>query len=98
MPDTAAVVHKRAKLTEKDNYSTWSVSTEMALKRFKAWKVIKDAAPAQPDFYDDDAKARDTACRDWLLETLEEAEVITQKVTANRKKFRRHYSYSTFHL
>jgi hypothetical protein len=45
MPDTAAVIYKRVKLTEKDNYGTWSVSTEMALKRLKAWKVIKDIAP-----------------------------------------------------
>jgi hypothetical protein len=77
MPDTAAVVYKRAKLTGKDNYGTWSVSTEMALKRLKAWKVIKDAAPVQPDFYDDNTETRDTACKDWLLETFEEAEVIT---------------------
>jgi hypothetical protein len=45
MPDAAAVVYKRAKLTSKDNYGTWSVSTEIALKRLKAWKVVKDTAP-----------------------------------------------------
>jgi hypothetical protein len=29
-------VRKRSKLTEKDNYGTWSVSTEKALKKLKA--------------------------------------------------------------
>jgi hypothetical protein len=42
-----------------------------------SWKVIKDAAPAQPNIYDNNTEARDTAYRDWLLETFEEAEVIT---------------------
>jgi hypothetical protein len=81
---------KRARLTGKDNYGTWSVSTEMALKRLKAWKIINGVQPVTPDFYDDNVAAQDIACREWLLETFEEEGVTPQKVAANRKKFRKH--------
>lgn len=90
MPDIDSVIQKRAKLTGKDNYGTWSTSAEMALKRLKAWKVITGIVPVAPDFYDKDPQALDVACREWLLEKLEDNEVTAQKVTANRKKFKKH--------
>jgi len=70
-------IQKRSKLTGKNNYGTWSVSTEMALKKLKAWKVINGEAPVVPDFYDDDAQALNAACKEWLLETYEEEEVTS---------------------
>jgi len=81
---------KRFRLTGKDNYGTWSVSAEMALRKLKAWKVINGATPVESDFYDDDFTALDAACKEWLLKTLEEAEVTIQKVIFNRKKFKQH--------
>ena len=59
----------------------------MALNKLKAWRVINEEAPVKPDLYDD--AALDTACKEWLLETLEEEEVTGQKVISNRKKLRR---------
>jgi hypothetical protein len=91
MSEAKTKPYTRAKLTGKDNYGTWKVSTEMALKSLKAWKTITGTPPVAPQvYYDDDTAARDEACREWLLETLEDAEVTTQKVAANRKKFRKH--------
>jgi hypothetical protein len=90
MTTTTNDTHKRARLTGKDNYGTWSVSTEMALKKLKAWKTINGVTPVTPDFYNDDVAAQDAACKEWLLETHEDAEVTAQKVTANRKKFKKH--------
>jgi hypothetical protein len=81
---------KRARLTGKDNYGTWSVSTEMALKKLKAWKVINGKAAVDPNNCLDGSDDLNDACKEWLLETLEDSEVTTQKVTANRKKFRKH--------
>jgi hypothetical protein len=49
----ATETHKRARPTGKDNYGTGSVSTEMALKKLKAWKIINGVRPVTPDFYDD---------------------------------------------
>jgi hypothetical protein len=90
MPDQIKI-QKRAKLTGKDNYGTWSTSTEMALMRRKAWKVITGVPPPTPEsFGDKDTEKLDAACREWLLETLEDNEVTSQKVTANRKKFKKH--------
>jgi hypothetical protein len=89
MTTTITETHKRARLTGKDNYGTWSVSTEMALKKLKAWKIINGVTPVTPDGYDDNPEALTAACREWLLETLEEDEVTTQKVTSNRKKFKK---------
>jgi Zn-dependent oligopeptidase len=83
MTTTTTETHKRARLTGKDNYATWSVSTEMALKKLKAWKIINGVTPVTPDGYDDNPEALNAACREWLLETLEEDEVTTQKVTSN---------------
>jgi len=83
-------LHKRSKLTGKENYGTWSVGTEMALKTLKAWKIITGVTPATPDCYDDNPEALNAACKEWLLETLEEEEVTTQKITSNRKKFKKH--------
>jgi len=68
----------------------WSVSTEIALKMLKAWKIINGVTLVTPDSYDDNPEALNAACREWLLETLEEDEVTTQKVTSNRKKFKKH--------
>jgi hypothetical protein len=90
MADIETTVRKRSRLTGKDNYGTWSVSTEMALKRLKAWKVINGEVPVAPDFYDDDPQELNAACKEWLLETSEEDDVSTQKVTSNRKKFKKH--------
>lgn len=56
-----------------------SVSTKLAMKRLKAWKVINDARPIAPDFSTTD-EALDVACKAWLLETLEEGEVTTQTI------------------
>jgi hypothetical protein len=81
---------KRSKLTGKDNYGTWSVSTEMALKKLKAWKIINSVTSVTPHCYDNNSEALNAACKEWLLETLEEEEVTTQKITANRKKFKKH--------
>jgi transposase InsO family protein len=83
-------LHKRSKLTGKDNYGTWSVATEMALKTLKAWKIITGVTPATPDCYDDNPEALNAACKEWLLETLEEDDVTAQKITSNRKKFKKH--------
>ena len=80
---------KRAKLTSKDNYSTWSVSTKIALKQLKAWKVIAGERPRTPESFED-TETLDAACKEWLLETLEDNEVTPQKVVANRKKFKKH--------
>ena len=88
MPDQIKI-QKRTKLTGKDNYGTWSTSTEMALMRHKAWKVITGEKPPTPESYEDTEKL-DAACKEWLLETLEDQEVTTQKVVANRKKFKKH--------
>ena len=88
MADIETTVRKRPKLTGKDNYGTWSVSTEMALNKLKAWKVIDGATPITPDSYN--TVALDAACKEWLLETLEEGEVTAQKVTSNRKRFKKH--------
>jgi gag-polypeptide of LTR copia-type len=90
MAETETMVRKRSKLTGKDNYGTWSVSTEMALKKLKAWKVINGEAPVAPDFYDDDPQALNAACKEWLLETYEEEEVTLQKISSNRKKLKKH--------
>jgi len=79
-----------ARLTGRDNYGMWSVSTEIALKTLKAWKIINGVTLVTPDSYDDNPEAINAACREWLLETLEEDEVTTQKVTSNRKKFKKH--------
>jgi len=49
MTTTITESHKRARLTGKDNYGTWSVSTEMALKKLKAWKIINGVTPVTPD-------------------------------------------------
>ena len=38
MITTITETHKRARLTGKDNSDMWSVSTEMTLKKLKAWK------------------------------------------------------------
>jgi hypothetical protein len=65
----------------------------MALKKLKAWKVINGEAPVALDFYDDDPQALSAACKDWLLETSDEDDVSTQKVTSNRKKFEKHHIY-----
>jgi hypothetical protein len=67
-----------------------SISTEMALNKLKAWRVINEEAPVKPDFYDNNDTALDAACREWLLETIEENGVTAQKVTSNRKKFKKH--------
>jgi hypothetical protein len=90
--DHESVVQKREKLTGKENYGTWKTSTEMALMRLKAWKVITDDAPVTPDSYDDDPEALSVACKEWLLETHGDHEVTAQKVTANRKKFKKRLS------
>jgi hypothetical protein len=45
MADPETAVWKRPKLTGEDNYGTWSVSTEMALMKLKAWKVIDGEVP-----------------------------------------------------
>jgi hypothetical protein len=90
MTTTTNDTHKRARLTGKDNYGTWSVSTEMALKKLKAWKTINGVTSVTLDFYNDDVAAQDAACKEWLLETYEDAEVTVQKVIANRKKFKKH--------
>ena len=82
------LVQQRSKLTGKDNYGTWRISTEMALNKLKAWRVINEEAPVKPDFYKSDA-ALDAACKEWLLETFEEEEVTGWKVISNRKKLRR---------
>jgi len=63
---------------------------ETALKKLKAWKIINSVTQVKPDGYDDNPEALNAACREWLLETLEEDEVTTQKVTSNRKKFKKH--------
>jgi hypothetical protein len=81
-------LRQRSKLTGKDNYGTWRISTEMALNKLKAWRVINEEAPVTPDFYKNDA-ALDGACKEWLLETFEEEEVTGQKVISNRKKFKK---------
>jgi hypothetical protein len=62
----------------------------MALNKLKAWRVINEGAPVKPDFCDNDDTALDTACKEWLLKTVEESEVTPQKVTGNRKKFKKH--------
>jgi hypothetical protein len=43
-----------------------------------------------PDFYDDDPQALNAACKEWLLETYEEEEVTLQKISSNRKTFKKH--------
>jgi len=58
------------------------------LNKLKAWRVINEEAPVKPDLYDD--AVLDAACKEWLLETLEEEEVTEQKVISNRKKFKKH--------
>jgi hypothetical protein len=60
----------------------------MALNKLKAWRVINEEAPVKPDLYDD--ATLDAACKEWLLEMLEEEEVTGQKVISNRKKFKKH--------
>lgn len=60
----------------------------MALNKLKAWRAINEEAPVKPDLYDD--TALDAACKEWLLETLEEEEVTGQKIISNRKKFKKH--------
>jgi len=82
------LVQQRSKLTGKDNYGTWRISTEMASNKLKVWRVINEEAPVKPDLYDD--AVLDAACKEWLLEWLEEEEVTGQKVTSNRKKFKKH--------
>ena len=89
MPDQPKT-QERAKLTGKDNYGTWSTSTEVALMTHKAWKVINGKEPPTPESFENDSKSLDAACKEWLLETLEKDEVTTQKITANRKKFKKH--------
>ena len=89
MPDQQIKTQKRAKLTGKDNYTTWSVSTKIALKQLKAWKVIDGQRPETPESFED-TELLDTACKEWLLETLEDNEVTTQRVVSNRKKFKKH--------
>lgn len=59
-------------------------------EKFKAWKIINGVRPVTPDSYYDDVTTQDEACQEWLLETLEEKEVTAQKITTNRKKFRKH--------
>jgi hypothetical protein len=51
-------------------------------------KVINGEVTVAPDFYDD-AQVLNTACEEWLLKTYEE-EVTLQKVTSDRKKFKKH--------
>jgi hypothetical protein len=53
-------------------------------------RVINGEAPVAPDFYDDDPQALSAACKEWLLETGDEDDVSTQKITSNRKKFKKH--------
>jgi hypothetical protein len=53
-------------------------------------RVINGEAPVAPDFYDDDPQALSAACKEWLLETGYEDDVSTQKITSNRKKFKKH--------
>ena len=89
MPDHQKNQQKRAKLNGKDNYVTWSVSTKIALKQLKAWKVIDGERPSTPESLEDTEKL-DAACKEWLLETLEDDEVTPQKIVANRKKFKKH--------
>jgi len=68
---------------------TWSTSAEMALKRLKACKVITSKVPVVPDFYDEDPKVLDVACKEWFLGTLEDDEVTTHNIITNRKKFKK---------
>src|SRR2546423_7036698 len=89
MRDQQIKTQKRAKLTGKDNYNTWSVTTKIALKQLKAWKVIDGERPNTPESFQD-TESLDAACKEWLLETLEDNEVTTHKVVANRKKFKKH--------
>ena len=90
MADIETTNKKRSKLTGKDNYSTWSVSTEIALKKLKAWKIIKGEIPVSADYYNNNIPELDAAYREWLLETYKEEEVTVQKVISNRKKFKKH--------
>jgi hypothetical protein len=55
-----ASVSLQPRPTGKDNHGTWSVSTEIALKKLKAWKVINGEGPVALDFYDDDPRALST--------------------------------------
>jgi hypothetical protein len=41
---TSIKLKQRSKLTGKDNYGTWKISTEMALNKLKAWRVINEEA------------------------------------------------------
>lgn len=66
MADTEKTVWKRSSLTGKDNYGTWSVSTKIAVKKLKAWKIINGEALVALDFYDDDPQVLSTACKEWL--------------------------------
>jgi len=52
-----------SKPTSKNNYGTRRISTEMALNKLKAWRVINEDAPVKPDFYKSDA-APDAACKE----------------------------------
>lgn len=52
-------------------------------------RVINGEAPVAPDC-DDDPQALSAACKEWLLETGDEDDVSTQKITSNRKKFKKH--------
>ena len=57
--------------------------------QLKAWKVIDGERPKTPESFED-IESLDAACKEWLLETLEDNEVTTQRVVSNRKKFKKH--------
>jgi hypothetical protein len=60
---TTRELQQRSKLTGKDNYGTWRISTEIALNKLKAWRVINEEAPVKPDFYTSDV-ALGAACKE----------------------------------
>ena len=63
MPDQQIKTQKRAKLTGKDNYNIWSISTKIALLQLEAWKVIEGERPKTPESFED-TESLDAACKE----------------------------------
>ena len=89
MSDQQIKTQKRVKLTGKDNYNIQSISTKIALLQLEAWKVIEGERPKISELFQN-IKLLDEAYKEQLLETLEDNEITTQKIVANRKKFKKY--------